>query len=150
VFSAFWNTLVAGRDDTGKLAAPAAFADVVALLLEEVTGEYPALPNQPVQKRKLSLASLERRKSKEVYAQLKVAFQSAMKHRCFAVTQKGHLAAVPRGARSGDHVSVFVGSHIPFVTRGTPESRLIGECYVHGIMRGELIGGHKIEEIGLV
>jgi hypothetical protein len=49
---------------------------------------------------------------------------------------------VPRGTRRGDEVVVFVGACVPFIVRGLKgggASELVGETYVHGIMRGEVM-----------
>jgi hypothetical protein len=54
---------------------------------------------------------------------------------------------VPDEAEEGDFIAVFLGFTVPFVLRrvhGTVgahsnEYQLIGHCYVHGIMDGELI-----------
>ncbi|KAF2114627.1 heterokaryon incompatibility protein-domain-containing protein [Lophiotrema nucula] len=85
------------------------------------------------------------------------------------LTESGFLGLGPRILRAGDQVAVFAGGNTPFVIRritrpqaeagddGTANQRyqFIGECYVHGLMRGELAarwadGTLKMEEIELV
>jgi hypothetical protein len=52
---------------------------------------------------------------------------------------------VPRGAQVGDIIAVFDRACVPFVLRKKKggaernESELLGEAYVHGIMKGEVI-----------
>jgi hypothetical protein len=54
------------------------------------------------------------------------------------ITRKGFLAAVPYTTKPEDCIAVLAGGRLPFVLRPTGDSyRLIGPCYVHGIMDGE-------------
>jgi hypothetical protein len=54
------------------------------------------------------------------------------------ITAKGYLAAVPFVAKVGDCIAVLAGGRLPFVLRPTGDHyRLVGPCYVHGIMNGE-------------
>jgi hypothetical protein len=53
-------------------------------------------------------------------------------------TAKGYLAAVPYVTKVGDCIAVLAGGRLPFVLRPTGDHyRLVGPCYVHGIMNGE-------------
>lgn len=53
-------------------------------------------------------------------------------------TVNGYLAAVPYIAKAGDCIAILAGVDFPFVLRPTEDHyRLVGPCYVHGIMRGE-------------
>ncbi|KAK1446682.1 hypothetical protein CCUS01_12209 [Colletotrichum cuscutae] len=69
VFSAFWQTLVAGKDATEMAKAPIAYEEIVSLLLDASTGLSPSLPGQtysarqsrPAGKGKLELANLKTR-----------------------------------------------------------------------------------------
>ncbi|KAF4509335.1 hypothetical protein G6O67_005599 [Ophiocordyceps sinensis] len=49
-----------------------------------------------------------------------------------------HGGLVPGEARVGDHIFIATGAKVPFVLRevGHECYRLVGECYVHGIMYG--------------
>jgi len=61
------------------------------------------------------------------------------------VTQRGVLGMAPPGARKGDVVCVLAGCSVPVVLRRAGDSghsasfTFIGECYIHGIMNGELV-----------
>ena len=65
-------------------------------------------------------------------------------------TAKGHLAVVPPYCEKGDKICVFAGANFPCVIREQTRSRqdsqslykLLGACYVYGIMHGELSGVH--------
>ncbi|KAI1392446.1 heterokaryon incompatibility protein-domain-containing protein [Hypoxylon trugodes] len=69
-------------------------------------------------------------------------------------TDANYLGNGPRPLKVGDQVWVLAGADIPFILR--PQSygkyQLVGEAYVHGIMRGEAIHepGAILEEIELV
>jgi len=59
----------------------------------------------------------------------------------FCVMITGYMALVPEEAEVGDEILAVYGARVPFVLRpvqGTDEYRLVGECYVHGVMNGEL------------
>jgi hypothetical protein len=77
--------------------------------------------------------------------------------RRFAVTLRGYFALVPRGARVGDQVAVFMHAAVPFVVRRVREGvgsryELLGEAYVHGVMHGEVMEMEdlKMEDVTLV
>ena len=55
------------------------------------------------------------------------------------VTKDGYVGLGAKSVQVGDKVFVFPGAIVPFVLRESIEGyyRLIGEAYVHGIMRGE-------------
>lgn len=60
--------------------------------------------------------------------------------RRFFVTDDGLLAMGPRSMQEGDIVVVLFGGKVPFVLRPSLDGyRLVGECYVNGIMNGEFI-----------
>lgn len=61
--------------------------------------------------------------------------------RALCFMQHGYLGVIPEEAREGDQITVFLGGKLPFVVRptGNGDYVLVGACYVHGIMDGELI-----------
>ncbi|KAF5580393.1 heterokaryon incompatibility (het-6OR allele) [Fusarium pseudoanthophilum] len=58
-----------------------------------------------------------------------------------AKTEKGMIGLVPLLAEAGDEIYVLNGGAVPFVLRKGRRllngRRLVGECYIHGIMNGE-------------
>lgn len=60
--------------------------------------------------------------------------------RRFAITDSGDFAAVPRAARKEDVVCIFNGGRVPYVLRPGKNGNytLVGECYVDGMMSGEV------------
>jgi hypothetical protein len=63
--------------------------------------------------------------------------------RRFCVTKQGRMAVVPPYCEEGDIICIIKGAHMPFVLRDiggkVPKQvyRLVGCCYVHGVMNGE-------------
>ncbi|KAH8597461.1 heterokaryon incompatibility protein-domain-containing protein [Bisporella sp. PMI_857] len=62
--------------------------------------------------------------------------------RCFAIVKDASYAMVPRNTVAGDEIWVLAGATVPMVFRKVvhlngPTYKLIGECYVHGIMNGD-------------
>lgn len=85
--------------------------------------------------------------------------------RCFFVTKSGRFGLGPKGARAGDRLVFVLGSGVPFLVRressaagwgedsGSGVWRLIGECYVEGVMGGEVMEELKkggVKEEGMV
>jgi hypothetical protein len=68
----------------------------------------------------------------------------------FFVTKKGYVGFAPHDAAIGDEICVFYGAAVPFVLRKSWRSgsayKLIGECYIHGIMYGEALSFEGIQE----
>jgi hypothetical protein len=74
--------------------------------------------------------------------------------RRFFLTSKGYMGVGPPGTQPGDVIHVPVGSRTPFVVRRGGEARLsdeglqrchtlVGDCYVEGIMRGEIQAAYE-------
>ena len=85
-----------------------------------------------------------------------ISFQTWNHQRNFCTTKGKRLGMVPRAARKGDIICAFLGAITPFVLRpdGCGNYRLVGECYVQGLMYGEsadLPGFlEKLEDIVLI
>jgi hypothetical protein len=65
--------------------------------------------------------------------------------RKLAHTTGGRLALVPRFAEPGDVCCILPGSPVPFILRRgiTGDYNLVGDSYVHGTMKGELMKQFK-------
>ena len=63
----------------------------------------------------------------------------------FAIFAGGYVGMVPITAQKSDLVVIIAGARAPYVVRRVPGTcnpfryNLVGECYVHGIMQGELL-----------
>ncbi len=72
-------------------------------------------------------------------------YGSALKHwsyyRRFFVTRDGYFGLAPLSVEKGDSIFILRGGRVPFLLRKISETeyRIIGECYVHGIMHGEAL-----------
>ncbi len=91
-------------------------------------------------------------------------FMSSLKaahHNCvFSTSRDGYMGMCPRGTAPGDLICVFLGHPSPFVIRNTDIATapgvycygLIGECYVHGIIDGEVMedSKKKVQEFLLI
>ena len=68
-------------------------------------------------------------------------------------TQKRYLGQVPLQAQAGDVVCIVSGARIPFLLRPEGgEHSLIGQCYLHGFMKGEILSmqEHGTQDITLI
>jgi hypothetical protein len=68
----------------------------------------------------------------------------ACEGRSFLITQKGYYGLGPWIAEPGDKCFILLGGRVPFILRETNRFsyyKLVGEAYIHGAMRGELVGG---------
>jgi Heterokaryon incompatibility protein (HET) len=77
-------------------------------------------------------------------------FQSIINHwyclsdhisgRCFGITKSGRFTLLPIKTKPGDEIVLINGSAMPHVVRSIGQDFfvLIGDCYLHGAMNGEL------------
>jgi Heterokaryon incompatibility protein (HET) len=68
------------------------------------------------------------------------AFHHTVEFRRFFTTDQGYIGLGPMGIKPGDNACVLLGGKIPYVLRekGT-NFELLGECYLHGVMKGEAL-----------
>ncbi|KAF1967161.1 HET-domain-containing protein [Bimuria novae-zelandiae CBS 107.79] len=72
------------------------------------------------------------------------AFERSMivwaKNRRFCSTKSGRIGWVPRDTKENDLICVLYGGQVPYVLRPCEGGyKLVGECYIHGLMEGEAI-----------
>ncbi|KAG8526111.1 uncharacterized protein KY384_000104 [Bacidia gigantensis] len=105
---------------------------------------------------KISLSYLEPKNERDTLLRRMLEACSGRK---VAVTQRGLIGLVPRCTKLGDQVNLFHGVSVPFITRDSERSltieghtgrpvELVGDAYIHGLMRGEAmgLGGNSDEE----
>lgn len=64
---------------------------------------------------------------------------AATSYRRMIRTRNGFIGIAPRGVVKGDYIGVFQGGRVPLVIRSDQGSwKIVGESYVHGMMRGEV------------
>ncbi|SPO07270.1 uncharacterized protein DNG_09964 [Cephalotrichum gorgonifer] len=70
----------------------------------------------------------------------------------FCVTEAGRFGQVARMSREGDSIAVFLGAEVPTVVRPTDEGTytVVGECYISGVMDGEVLLGKDGEEEDII
>jgi hypothetical protein len=62
----------------------------------------------------------------------------ATREKLGCLTQNGYMALVPNTTQSKDRIEILTGGQVPFVSRPSGNHfKLIGPCYMHGIMHGE-------------
>jgi hypothetical protein len=62
-----------------------------------------------------------------------------------------YFALVTGHTIQGDHVALLRGGRYPVVLREIgPSWEIIGECYIHGIMQGELYQGRDSRKLTLI
>lgn len=68
--------------------------------------------------------------------------------RSFAVTSTGFFGVVPILAQPGDLICVLHGGCVPYVLRKDEDAKytLIGDSYVHGVMKGEILDTTPVVE----
>lgn len=152
-FSAFWQTLVAGMDERRWHKCPDSFAEIFSYILDLTTGENGSISGQTYTRRQslpkgrggLDEEKLRSRKpgsAGDTFQQVRTAMINATKNRRLGGTTNGYIGLFPEHSQAGDGIFVLAGCHLPFVlrSRDNKKFKLVGECYVHGIMGGEAIG----------
>lgn len=67
------------------------------------------------------------------------------------VTTGGFLGIASGGVTTGDVIALLEGGKVPLVLRRKGEHyRLVGDCYVHGVMYGEAFGEGQSQTLWLV
>jgi hypothetical protein len=91
---------------------------------------------------------------KSTYQQISafVALYTHALYRRMARTERGYLCLVPAETKAGDFIGLFKGGKVPLVITPTKDGfwKLIGESYVHGIMRGEAFDEKACEKMFFV
>jgi hypothetical protein len=89
--------------------------------------------------------ALKKDEPTKIEAGVLLEFHGAMLNACagrrYFNTDNGRLGVGPEEVRSEDTVVVFLGAHTPIIIRENADGRtftFIGECYVHGVMDGEI------------
>jgi hypothetical protein len=73
--------------------------------------------------------------------------RSTISRRRFITTVNGYLGIAYDSVRRGDRICIALGGRMPLVLRPIDGTyKVIGECYVHGLMFGEALNNIKSEE----
>jgi hypothetical protein len=147
ILDAYWQTLVAGKLSGGYDAAKAGFVQwdevIRAKFLKLSTSKYLKWTNTVLALPSLIKMATEIAKSGFSAGPI-MAFRSDMTvatNRRMFRTEEGHIGLAPASAKKGDCIAIFKGVKVPLVLRpaaGSSKWNLVGDCYIHGIMRGEV------------
>ncbi|KAH8732591.1 hypothetical protein GQ44DRAFT_697855 [Phaeosphaeriaceae sp. PMI808] len=81
----------------------------------------------------------------------------ALSGRKLFMTTKGYMGLAPEGCEVGDKVTILLGGTTPFMLRPLMSKfsfgqhyALVGDCYVHGCMDGEMIKGAQTDALELL
>ncbi|KAH8787246.1 heterokaryon incompatibility protein-domain-containing protein [Hyaloscypha finlandica] len=136
-----WRTLIGSLDITQKLAGNvySGYHKDYETYVQDCS-QTSAWLNSTL----LSDWPLERKEGAVAYSRCIVA---AGNGRQFTAMRSGRLGWVRSQAQRGDRVAVLYGSNVPWVLRPFVEGRwkLICQCYVEGIMGGEMTADNGLE-----
>lgn len=81
---------------------------------------------------------------RRTYSEILDFVDKSLPSECFSATKRGYVGWMPEKARKDDELWVFNGCPVPFVLRPANDRqederayRLVGDCYLHGLMRPE-------------
>jgi hypothetical protein len=152
---ALWRTLVGDRDyqarslvdDTLQSFLDVAIFDAPAPTKAQYRSDHIdyqswlktnasfVLGGKPLKQHFLPLKSIEHEPD-VYYSCLRCFF---LGNRKLSVTVSGHIALVSQAARVGDVVAILFGCSVPLLLRPVEHMfRVVAECYVQGVMQGEL------------
>lgn len=134
--NAFWRTLITNvtHEDKEATSEYELHSDAYTMELEHM--------DQPSDAR-------TRRMACEFAKAIELAFSGTS----IGVTKRGYICRVPEGVHANDTVAVLRGGCVPFVLRpeGDGILKILGEAYVHGLMKGEALQFSDLsDEIRLV
>jgi Heterokaryon incompatibility protein (HET) len=130
---AYYRTVLTDRTASRQRASPGYIAACMMDLetTENATAMLPAdvLPNVPVEKRCAAFQE-----------DFILAVEASLQFRTLFATQSGYIGLGPLSMQPTDVVCVLLGCSVPVVIRNeAPNCHvLVGECYMHGIMDGEV------------
>jgi hypothetical protein len=149
---AFWRTLIGDRDETRP--APPSLASGFEKLVElcDMVGKDPSILDNNATHDNATLQELKA--SQLQIAKFLLPLMRCLGARRLCVTKRGLLGVVPPFSKVGDAIAVFQGMQTPFILRNTALGtghQLVGECFMHGIMSGEMLErGLQMQTIEIV
>ena len=155
---AFWRTIIADRSEE-EHPAPSYYGQYYCIWLETyklmLTGKPLHLLEPSIRQLQDPLARRAWPPTQRLVAANSdycTRFAAASVSRRFCVTDGGYMGLVPPNAKVGDLVCIIFGMQTPYLLRPivttnhkemsppfNPLYQLVGECYIHGMMRGEMM-----------
>jgi hypothetical protein len=128
LFEVKWRTLIANKTAYTHMEPPEWYGDLFRVWRDGIKGNTIAPKDQDIYARA----------PEEYFIAL-----SCVSSQKLCRTRGGYVGLVPTSAEAGDHVCVLSGGIIPFVLRDSAERpgmfRMVGGCYIHGVMKGEAL-----------
>ena len=121
------QTLIVNRTEQGDEATPQYANSAYMQLVRFIQGGWACMDFQPFHERHYQ------------------ALQGVAEGRVMILTRRGFLGLAPWGTMVGDSVCVLLGVPMPVILR--PDFsffKFVGECYVHGIMKGEVMQDESV------
>lgn len=89
-----------------------------------------------------------------IHAAFSKELLAASCYRRFAITEQGMFAVVSPDTRVGDELMLLQGGPVPFVARKHESAEsaweLVGDAYVHGVMRGEAYDESRRKDVRIM
>ena len=139
----FWQTMRCGHFPQGFARERQCFVDFYTANLAALN-YYRTMATDPddVKRRKLDNFYQEQKKAGYIVPSTSFLARVAhhVKNRGMCITKSGLIALVPRGSEVKDKIFILQGGAVPFVMRSTLDGcwEIVGACYVHGAMHGEM------------
>lgn len=115
-----------------------------------IRGSYVESFAEGSQKRGINIIPVKEKETGDVEQILRACLKYSQQ-RQFVVTSKGYYALAPKDTATGDQIAIVGGGSYPLVLRAQEQSwQLVGECYVHGAMNGDLFGESVCQELTIV
>ena len=141
----FWRSLIGDRTETAH-PAPPEFGDMFERMMEEYK-TFPDSDDDPLFRGEERMKKYQRVLAIAPFDEL---MKGCAMGRRICTTSKGYVGFCPSYSVYRDIICVVPGLQVPLLLRpvttsknakSTPKYRLVGECYVHGIMNGEALLG---------
>ncbi|OLN96739.1 Heterokaryon incompatibility protein 6, OR allele 4 [Colletotrichum chlorophyti] len=139
---AIWRTFVGDKSSDSLDRAPEYYDIFFGALLDVERGANPTItiPDDALPPEKEPLD--------QWYAYQRKVDATVFRRAAFS-TEDGWIGLGPDTMRKGDVIAILSGGDVPFVLRPTQDGHtLVGECYVEGIMYGEILKGQLEAQSG--
>lgn len=137
--------------------------DLRKRMLPEVDTSFLDTPGHaPAASRKFVIRAFSQLRKIPGVLDVNASITRATSGRCMFITSKGYIGLGPEHTRQGDEVALLLGGTTPFMLRNStaadgdltlPEPisseqqyQLLGDCYVHGCMDGELVKNEQTDD----
>jgi hypothetical protein len=133
----FWTTLVGGKTDAEAEATPE-YRKQYQAFVDAAADGFTSIRTSPSSNSRSEMSRLYERR--QLVQDFGIALMHTADHRSWCVTKSGLMGMVPAETLKGDVICVPLGAQVPFVLREDGSNyRLVGECYIHGVMKGEAL-----------